>query len=138
MPGSRNRVDLPASVGVDYSAIVSKTMRPAPFRSLFRKMLLWSPSISKGPPFMRTWTKYSSAGSEGTRHEYRQVKPHPYSNSPSATVLPSAVVIVNFGLPGRLPLIRMSVQTSSAEPISDMPSDTWFVPCGYWTSTAGR
>ena len=33
-----------------------------------------------GVIFTRTW--YASANSEGTRHEYRQVKPQPYSKSP--------------------------------------------------------
>ena len=133
-PGSRN--DFPASVAVDQSSVVMNIW-PRPARSLFRSTLLCSLSILKGPPFMRTWMEYSSAGSEGTRHEYRQVKPHPYSNSPSATTS-SPAEIVNFGFPGRLPLTRMSEQISWALPTSDMPSEIWLAPWRYWTSTLGR
>lgn len=103
---------------------------PRPARSLFRRMLLCSVSILKGPALIWTWTVYSSASSEGTRHEYRQVKPHPYSNCPSATTS-SPAEIVNFGLPGRFPLTAMLVQASPADPTSVSPSDTWLVPCRY-------
>ena len=46
-------------------------------------------SISNGPPSIRTRMRYSLAGLDGTRHEYRQVPPQPYSNLPCWTVLPS-------------------------------------------------
>ena len=57
-------------------------------------------------------------GPEGTRHEYRHVKPHPYSKAPSATFSPSGSVMVNWGFPGRLPFTYMFVQISPAEPVS--------------------
>jgi len=70
---------------------------------------------------MATW--YSSAGSDGTRHEYRQVKPHPYLNLPAATSSPSLVEIVNSGAEGSLPLTLRPLQTSPPIPTKLMPSE---------------
>ena len=58
-------------------------------------------SMRKGPPSICTFTRYSSAGSEGTRHEYRQVKPQPYSKVPFSTTSPFGLVMVNSGFGGR-------------------------------------
>ncbi len=38
---------------------------------------------------------------EGTRHEYEQVKPQPYSNLPEWIVLPAALTILKRGAGGR-------------------------------------
>ena len=59
------------------------------FQSADLRMLSYSGSILNGPASICTFTRYSAAGSEGTRHEYWQVKPHPYSKLPLATTLPS-------------------------------------------------
>jgi hypothetical protein len=59
---------------LDYSTGASN------FCSLITLSLFWS--ISKGSPFIFTRMRYSFAGSLGTRHEYEQVKPQPYSKLP--------------------------------------------------------
>ena len=58
-------------------------------------------SMVNGPPSICTLTRYSSAAFDGTRHEYRQVKPQPYSKLPFWTTSPFAVVMVNSGGFGR-------------------------------------
>ena len=75
-------------------------------------------TILKAPPSQFTVTLYSSANSFGTRHEYEQVKPQPYRNLPCAT-FSSALVIVNSGSFGRLPLTMMLLQISPPAPTRD-------------------
>ncbi len=58
-------------------------------RSSARMTLRYSWSISEGPKPRCTRTWYSSASSDGTRHEYRQMKSHPHLNLPLATSSPS-------------------------------------------------
>gem|GEM_PF-2344570 len=52
----------------------------SPCNSALRSTVSPEQSISKGPASISTLTRYSSSSFEGTRHEYEQVKPHPYSN----------------------------------------------------------
>ena len=101
-------------------------------------MLRLSLSILKGSASISTFTSYLSAGSVGTRHEYEQVKPQPYSKLPVSTTSPFSVEIVNFGLPGRPPFTIMLVQTSPAWPTSDMLSEAFPGPSRYPTATTGR
>ena len=82
------------------------------------RMTLSVVSILKGPPSQFTVTLYSSANSFGTRHEYEQVKPQPYRNLPCATFF-SALVIVNSGSFGRLPLTTMLLTSSPPAPTRD-------------------
>ena len=55
---------------------------------------------ASGPASISTLIRYSSARSDGTRHEYAQVKPQPYSNLPRLMISPLAVAIVNVGAAG--------------------------------------
>jgi len=56
-------------------------------------------------------------------HEYRQVKPQPYSNVPRSTTLPSGSVMVNAGFSGRPPFTIRLLQTSPPMPTSDIPNE---------------
>lgn len=47
------------------------------FQPAVLMVLRWLLSISKGSACIVTTIWYSSANSEGTRHEYEQVKPQP-------------------------------------------------------------
>ncbi len=58
-------------------------------------------STAKGPALSWTNTWNLPDTSDGTRHEYRQVKPHPYSKLPWCTALPSLSLTTNSGLGGR-------------------------------------
>jgi hypothetical protein len=95
---------------------------PTRFQSADLRTLSCSGSILNGPASICTFTRYSAAGSEGTRHEYWQVKPHPYSKLPVATTFPSGSVIVNAGLGGRAPLTTRLLQASPPTPTSDNAS----------------
>jgi hypothetical protein len=81
-------------------------------------------SISKGSACIDTRMMYFSTLSDGTRHEYPQVKPHPYSNCPCWTTWPLGSLMVNCGLDGRLPPTIMSVHCSPPEPTRAMPRRT--------------
>jgi hypothetical protein len=88
-------------------------------------------STGKGPADILTRMRYSFARSDGTRHEYRQVKPQPYSKSPCWTILPFGSVMVKLGFGGRpLSTIRF-VHTSPVEPTSDICSAATFSPFSF-------
>ena len=57
-----------------------------------------SSSMAKGPAFILTRMRYSSAKLDGTRHEYPQVKPQPYSNEPLSTTSPLRIGERELGL----------------------------------------
>ena len=73
-------------------------------------------SIGKGSAFIVTRTRYSLSSFDGTRHEYPQVKPQPYSKLPCWTTSPLESVMVNSGFEGRAPSTIMLSQISPAEP----------------------
>ena len=52
---------------------------------------------SNGPQSPSTSTRYLPLKPSGTRHEYRQEPPQPYSKLPWARILPASSRIFNFG-----------------------------------------
>ncbi len=94
-------------------------------RSAARRIVSCS-SITKGPASAFTRTRYSSASSDGTRHEYPQVKPHPYSNWPEATTSSSGPRISKVGFGGRPPATMRLVTRSPPVPMK--ASSSWTIP----------
>ncbi len=113
------------------------TKTRSPPSSAFLVIVLSASSILKGSAFILTRMVYESDSSEGTRHEYEQVKPHPYSKLPRSMTSPLALAIVNEGFSlGRVPRICMSEHTSPVDPTTDRERLAWSFE-RYCTRTVG-